>query len=357
MNEIERYKVRPEQTIRELLECIDRNATGLALVIDSDGRLIDTITDGDVRRAILQDLQLDLAVTELLARKASERPQPITAPVSSSEAELLHLMNAHWLRHIPQIDEHGRVAKVALLSDLVRDAELPLTAMIMAGGFGTRLRPLTYEMPKTMLPVGDQPVLEHIVDQLRKAGIRHLNVATHYKHEAITEHFGDGERFGVQIEYVQEDTPLGTAGALGLVKWPNQPMLVMNGDILTRVDFGAMLDYHREQRSDLTVGVREYHVIVPFGVMETDGDATVRRVREKPTFKHFVNAGVYLLDPSVRRLVPSGRQYDMTDLINDAVASDRRVVCFPIREYWLDIGQTADYERAQADHPAENRAS
>jgi dTDP-glucose pyrophosphorylase/CBS domain-containing protein len=357
MSEIDRYRIRPEQTVRELLECIDRNATGLALVLDEADRLIDTITDGDIRRAILQSVRLDLPVHAMLERKREPGRTPITAPVDATDAELLELMTEHSLRHVPQVDADGRVVKVALLSALVLDAELPLTAVVMAGGLGTRLRPLTQDLPKPMLPVGDRPVLAHIMGQLRKAGIRHVNVATHYKPETITDHFGDGSRFGVDIDYVQEDTPLGTAGALRLVEWSDQPLLVMNGDILTRVDFGSMLQFHREHQAQLTVAVRDYHVVVPFGVMETDGGAVVRRVQEKPTFSHFVNAGIYLVDPSLRQLLPEGRRYDMTELINDAVTGGHRVVCFPIREYWLDIGQMSDYERAQADHRPEDLAS
>jgi NDP-sugar pyrophosphorylase family protein len=218
----------------------------------------------------------------------------------------------------------------------------------MAGGFGTRLMPLTDGTPKPMLPVGDRPLLAHIVGQLRAAGIRQLNVTTHYKADAISEHFGNGQDYGVDIRYVHEDMPLGTAGALALVEATDQPLLVMNGDILTRVDFGAMLDFHRHHAADMTVGVRQYQFKVPYGVVETDG-VMVMGVSEKPTVSNFINAGLYLINPDVQRMVPPACRFDMTELIHLAIARGLRVVCFPIREYWLDIGQLTDYERAQID--------
>jgi dTDP-glucose pyrophosphorylase/CBS domain-containing protein len=341
--------VSPSISIRELLERIDRAAIGIALVVDQDDRLIDTITDGDVRRAILAALDVSLPVQRLIDTKdRGSLAAPLTSPVGSSDAELLHLMRAFSVRHIPLVDHRGRVVDVALLSDLVKEPDRPLTAVVMAGGFGTRLRPLTDDVPKPMLPIGDRPLLAHIIGQLRAAGIRQLNVTTHYKADAISDHFGNGEHFGVDIRYVHEDLPLGTAGALALVEATDQPLLVMNGDILTRVDFGAMHDFHRQHGADMTVGVRQYQIKVPYGVVETDA-VVVTGVSEKPTISHFINAGLYLINPDVRTLVPDGRRFDMTDLIHEAIARGRRVVCFPIREYWLDIGQMTDYERAQID--------
>ncbi|MGH9371981.1 MAG: nucleotidyltransferase family protein, partial [Vicinamibacterales bacterium] len=322
---------------------------GIALVVDRDGRLIDTITDGDVRRAILASVDVTLPVQRLLdAKDRGNLPAPVTAAVGTPELELLHVMNSFGLRHIPLVDDRGRVADLALLSDLAKESELPLTAVVMAGGFGTRLRPLTETVPKPMLPVGDRPLLAHIIGQLRQAGIRQLNVTTHYKADAISEHFGDGQDFGINIRYVHEDLPLGTAGALALVDAPDQPLLVMNGDILTRVDFGALHEFHRQQRADMTVGVRQYELKVPYGIVETDG-TMVTGLAEKPTISHFINAGLYLINPDVRTLVPPGERFDMTDLIHAVIARGRRVACFPIREYWIDIGQMTDYERAQLD--------
>jgi NDP-sugar pyrophosphorylase family protein len=206
--------------------------------------------------------------------------------------------------------------------------------------------PLTKDLPKPMLPVGNKPLMEILVQQLRDAGIRRLNITVHHQPEKIIEHFGDGREFGVDITYATEDRPLGTAGALGMIEAPQETVLVVNGDILTGLDFRAMLAYHREQRADLTVAVQRYEVQVPYGVIECEG-AFVRRLAEKPVLGFVVNAGIYLLEPSVHRLIPTGERYDMTELIQRLLDEGRPVAPFPIREYWLDIGQHADYERAQ----------
>jgi NDP-sugar pyrophosphorylase family protein len=191
-------------------------------------------------------------------------------------------------------------------------------------------------------------LLELIVEQLRDAGIRQVNVATHYKGDVISEHFRDGQDFGVDIRYVKEDQPLGTVGALSLLEESEEPLLVINGDILTRVDFRAMLHFHREHKADLTVAVRQYELNVPYGVVDTDGVA-VRGILEKPVVKQFINAGIYLLNPAVRLMIPNGQPYDIPELIQRLLKENGTVVCFPIREYWLDIGKADQYDQAKSD--------
>lgn len=347
---IDSLVVKPSTPIREVMNCIDRNAKGIALVVDDDRHLIATVTDGDVRRGILAGIDLDLPVQKLVDQKAgSQDGVPTTVHSGTPMAEILHLMSQHTLRQIPIVDDDGRLVDLASLGDVVKEYELPLMrAVIMAGGYGTRLLPLTSQIPKPMLPVGDRPLLEIIVDQLKEAGIRQVNVATHYKSEAISEHFKNGEDFGVDIRYVREDQPLGTAGALSLLEESDAPLLVMNGDILTRMDFRAMLDFHREHKAELTIGVREYEFRVPYGVVETDG-VTVKGISEKPIIRQFINAGIYLLNPAVRKLIPNGQPYDIPDLIQLLIKNGRGVVCFPICEYWLDIGKSDDYNQAKLD--------
>lgn len=349
MSKLAQLVVSPDSCIREVLECIGRGAQGIALVLDDERHLIATVTDGDVRRAILAGTDLELSVRELLVqRDPSFHSGPVTAPAGTPDAALLHLMSETSLRQIPLVDDEGRIVNIALLSELVKEYELPLRAIVMAGGYGTRLRPLTDELPKPMLPVGDRPLLEIIVKGLKEAGIRQVNVATHYKGEMIAEHFKDGQDFGVDIRYVEEDQPLGTAGALSLLEESDQPLLVINGDILTRVDFRAMLNFHREHNADLTVAVRQYEFRVPYGVIDTDGVA-VTGISEKPLVRQFINAGIYLLNPAIRRLVPNGQHYDIPDLIERLLQEGRPVVCFPIREYWLDIGKSDHYDQAKVD--------
>lgn len=349
MTELASLVVSAKNSIREVMECIDRSARGIALVLDNDRHLIGTVTDGDIRRAILAGLDLDLPINHLLdERQPAFASGAITARAGTDDTTLLHIMAETSVRHVPLVDENDCVVDVAFLSELVKEYELPLRAVVMAGGYGTRLRPLTDDVPKPMLPVGDRPLLELIVEQLRQAGIRQVNVATHYKSDVISEHFKNGEAFGVDIRYVKEDQPLGTAGALSLIEEKEEPLLVINGDILTRVDFRSMLNFHREHKAELTIGVRQYEFRVPYGVVDTDG-VSVKGISEKPVVRQFINAGIYLLNPSVRRVIPNDRPYDIPELIDHLLAKEHRVVCFPIREYWLDIGKADHYDQAKAD--------
>lgn len=346
---IETHLLHEGATVREAMECIDRNMRGIALVV-AGRKLVGTITDGDIRRAMLADLSLDAPVSVLLERQKElhePRPMPLTAPFGSAPAELIAIMRRYDVRQVPLVDDKGEVQDLALLDELVDVEGPPLRAVVMAGGFGTRLGELTRETPKPMLPVGDRPLLERIIEQLRDAGIGHVNLTTHYRAEEIAAYFGNGENLGVEIEYVSEDQPLGTAGALGLID-SDRPILVMNGDILTRVDFKAMHRFHEEHVADMTIAVRPYEARVPYGLVEIDG-SRILSIAEKPLARGFVNAGIYLINPDVCRLVSPGESLDMPQLIDRLLGDSRQVVGFPLREYWLDIGRIADYEQALSD--------
>jgi dTDP-glucose pyrophosphorylase/CBS domain-containing protein len=338
--------VSPETTLRQVMERINVTLRSIALVVDADRRLLGTITDGDVRRALLSDARLDFRVSELL--RGREQARPITAPVGSEPAFLLRLMRVHSVRQVPLLDGDGRVVDLVAQGDLIPDSAQPLQAMIMAGGNGMRLRPLTEDTPKPMLPVGGRPLMEIIVERLRRAGIKRVHVATHYKTEKIMDYFGDGDDFGVEMDYVTEDRPMGTAGAIGMIPEPTATMLVINGDILTDVDLNAMLAFHRNHAAALTVAVRKYDMSVPYGVLECDGPR-VRSVAEKPVVNFFVSAGIYLLEPVAHTFVGDDERTDMTDLIRRLLDSGRTVVNFPLLEYWIDIGQPDDYLQAQND--------
>lgn len=349
--DIQHLFVTPENSLREAMMCIDQNAQGIALVTAQSGSLLATITDGDIRRAVLAGTDLDSPISTILLSKAqSVYPKPITARVGTPIDDLVKLMRKHVVHQIPLLDENEHVVALFSTNSLLKqtDAPAPMEAVVMAGGFGKRLRPLTLDIPKPMLPIGDRPLLQHIIEQLQTSGVKEVNITTHYKPEKITEHFGNGQKFGVNITYVSEDTPLGTAGALGLLTNLESPLLVINGDILTSTDFRAMYAYHQQYNADLTVAVRQYEVKVPYGVVECSG-ARVTQLREKPTYSFFVNAGIYLLQPEVRQFIPDFRRYDMTDLINALLQANKTVINFPVIEYWLDIGCHTDYEQAQKD--------
>jgi dTDP-glucose pyrophosphorylase/CBS domain-containing protein len=339
---IERVLVAPQAPIAEAISRLDRAGTGALLLCEADRKLYGILTDGDIRRAILRRVPFDRPCGTIASR------DPVIASLDAPEAEMLRLMDDFDVNHLPLVDADGQIAGLLLRSDLVTLSRPPLSAVIMAGGYGTRLLPLTEHVPKPMLLVGNRPLLELIIEQLRRAGIHRVNITTHYRSEMITNHFGDGHAFGVELHYVTEELPLGTAGGLKLMEDFDGPLLVVNGDILTGVNFRDMLDYHRMHGADVTVGVRPYDLQLPYGVVECSGPY-IRDLREKPQLSFLVNAGIYLLEPSVYRYIPNGQRFDMTDLIRQLLQEGRPVVSFPIVEYWLDIGQHADYEQAQED--------
>ncbi|MDP2599159.1 MAG: nucleotidyltransferase family protein, partial [Deltaproteobacteria bacterium] len=282
------------------------------------------------------------------AKTGTPYEKALTAPIGLNRQIYLDLLKERLLSHIPITNNEGQIVGLVTSDEFIVDSVLDLHAVVMAGGLGTRLMPLTEHTPKPMLRVGEKPLLEIIVDQLRQAGIQKVNVTTHHHSEKIKEHFGNGYNFGVDISYVSEERPLGTAGALSLLEQSGQTMLIINGDILTDVDFRAMHNFHKEHDADLTVAVRSYEMEVPYGVIESNG-VVVREVREKPRISWMVNAGIYLLEPHVQRLVPTGQSFNMTDLIQQLLEENLNVISFPIHEYWLDIGAHAEYKKAQEE--------
>ena len=366
MMEIENFTIPLTCTLREVLECIGKNAKGLALLVDEVGCLITTVTDGDLRRAILADIHLDEHATVLVERKEKAgRLAAVVADEGTSASDLLSLMEEHSIRQIPIVDKDKRVVSITfrdvLYSQKVLPDDLPLPpvidspredlgvdAVIMAGGFGKRLYPLTDKMPKPMLPVGDRPMLELIVEQVRSAGIRKIYITTHFMPEVIQAHFGDGAKWDVEIEYVHEETPLGTGGALGLLPVTERTLLMMNGDILTHVDLPQLVRSHQKSGRAMTVGVRQFDMKVPYGVVRCSDDV-LERIEEKPIVPFLVNAGIYVVGPEVRNYVEHGQRIDIPDLVHLAIDEGTEVTAYPIVEYWLDIGQMDDYRRAQVD--------
>ena len=347
--ELQSLFISPDHSIRTAMACIDRGLCGIALVVGQENHLLGTITDGDMRRAVLAGTDLESPVSLILASKISTLyPKPVTAQLGAKQETLVELLHKNVLRQLPILDNDGSVVDLVMIDDLIPTHDLPLQAVIMAGGMGMRLRPLTEDLPKPMLPVGGKPLMELLIEQLRQVGIRRVNVTTHYKPEKISDHFGDGSAYGVELNYVNEDKPLGTGGALGLIAAPTEPILVINGDILTKVDFRAMLAYHQEHRAIMTVAVKQYDIKVPYGVIECEG-SRICSLKEKPQMHFLVNAGVYLLEPKVYEFIPNGEHFNMTDLIQRLLDSNHTVISFPIIEYWLDIGQLADYKQAQND--------
>ncbi len=335
-------------SIHEAIAIMDRTRIGLVMVVSAQGRLRGTITDGDVRRLLLGRVDLESTVEQILERKkGTPYERPITAPAGTGREACFHLLEEHSLHHLPIVDEDGRAVGLVTLDEFASTHNSGVEAVIMAGGKGTRLRPLTDDIPKPMLPVSDRPLLEIMIEQLKNVGIGRVHLAANHQSDKITEHFGDGSGFGIDISYVDEDRPLGTAGALGLIERPKDTLLVVNGDILTDLDFRAFMAFHREHEADLTVAVRQYDLKLPYGVVECEG-AQVRGLDEKPVHQYFVNAGIYLLEPVVYDYIEPPDPLDMTDLIQRLLDSGRPVASFPVREYWLDIGEHDQYQEARA---------
>ena len=337
---LRRVCIAPQAPISDAIAQLNEAGTGALLETDADGKLCGLITDGDIRRAVIRRRPLNDSCDSIATREPVRASHPISA------AEALHLMNEQDIHQLPLVDAEGRVVELVLRKDLVPARQHDLKAVVMAGGYGKRLLPLTEKVPKPMLPVGERPLLELILQQLRRAGIQDVNVTTHYLPDSIFGHFGNGEHFGVRLNYSREEHPLGTAGGLRLMPRPLGTFLVINGDILTGVPFQQMLQYHRSHRAVLTVGVRKYDMQVPFGVVDCD-DVRITSIEEKPCLSYFINAGTYLLEPAAWDRIPGGQQFDMTDLIRVLLESGETVVGFPIMEYWIDVGRHEDYIKAQ----------
>ncbi len=331
-------------TLGEAIRVIESGALQIGLVVDAERRLVGTITDGDLRRAFLRGLSLDSGLDGVT------NPDPVTAGPNDEPAATLRRMTEAGIHRVPRIDAGGRVTGLVLREDLATPSRLDNWVVLMAGGLGLRLRPMTEFTPKPLLKVGRKPLLENTLETLAAAGFRTVFISVNYLAEKIRAHFGDGGRWGVTIRYLEETEPLGTAGALGLLPTPpTRPFIVMNGDLLTNIDYRSLIDYHHDQGAAATLCVREYDFQVPFGVVRLDGQR-VAGIVEKPSQSMYVNAGIYVLDPRMLDLMAAGRPADMPDLVARAIERRWEVAAFPVREYWLDIGRVDDFLRAEAEY-------
>ena len=335
--------ISPETTLREALSRIDSSGAQLAIVIDSKGRLRGTLSDGDIRRALLRDVDLSITTAEIMNSK------PIVADAACPRQEVLALMRSNVLHHIPLVDEDGVVLQVITLDELTGIVKHPNWVVLMAGGLGTRLLPLTEDCPKPMLHVGTKPILESILEGFVDQGFCNFYISVNYLAEAIMDYFGDGSRWGASIRYLHEDKRLGTAGALSLLpEAPQEPFFVMNGDLMTRTRFDSMLQFHIEHGVSATMAVREYELEIPYGVVQLNG-SRIQGIDEKPVQKFFVNAGIYLLSPDVLDQIPKREYLDMPILFDHLMSAGKSADAFLLREYWIDIGRIEEFERAKID--------
>lgn len=335
--------ISPSTTLRDAIACIDGSGLQLALVLDSYGRLSGVLSDGDVRRAILRGCDLSQPTSEVMNR------HPTTALATTTSTELLAIMRRKVLHHIPLLNTDLVVVGLATLDALTGVLERPNWVVLMAGGIGSRLMPLTENCPKPMLRIGGKPILESILDSFIEQGFRHFYFSVNYMAHAVRDYFGDGSQWGVSIRYLHEDRRLGTAGALSLLpELPQFPLIVMNGDVLTRARFDNMLNFHTEHGAVGTMAVREYDFQVPYGVVQLNG-SSIASIEEKPVHRFFVSAGIYALSPEAVHQIPNEAFFDMPTLFERLLAAGHTTSAYPLREYWMDIGRHEEFERAQRE--------
>ena len=344
MKDFRKSCISADATVREAMATLENGGYQIALMTDGDGRLVGVITDGDARRGLIREVGLDAPA------RAIANPNPVTAPVAMGREARMALMRQRSIRQLPLIDGGGRLVGIEAYEQLAR-GDGRNWVVLMAGGLGERLRPLTEKTPKPLLEVGGRPLLETTIRTLISQGFWRIFLSVNYRADMIADHFGDGSAFGGEIHYLREDARLGTAGALGLLpSVPEEPIIVMNGDLLTALDFRAFIDFHNAHGGAATIAVREHKVQIPYGVADIDGEY-ITEIREKPTHTWFINAGIYVLQPSALALIGSGETVDMPTVLHRLVERGEKVAAYPITEYWLDIGRMEDFERALADFP------
>lgn len=333
----------PTLPIIETMRLIDETALQIAIVVDEDDLLLGTVTDGDIRRAILQGSDLNEPVEKIMNKR------PTTFRANEIKADMLVAMRLLKLTRIPIVDAQNRVVGLQILDSLLKPPSQDNPVILMAGGLGTRLGQLTRDCPKPLLNVGGKPVLQTILESFIEYGFHNFYLSVNYKAEMIEDFFGDGSRWNVDISYLHEGKKLGTAGALSLLPGKSAlPMVVMNSDILTKINFQQLLEFHAEHRATATMCVHKYDLQIPYGVVNVEKNR-LTHITEKPIQSFFINAGIYVLEPKVLEFIPANTFFDMPSLFEILLQKKLESTVFPLREYWLDIGHMTDFERAQGE--------
>ena len=344
MNNWKKVILKPSNTMSKALEVLEAEGLGIIMVVDNHNKLLGTVTDGDIRRALMQQKGANTLLEDIM------RKNPITISVKHTQEQVISIMKQERILQLPVVDELGVIVDLEMITNALDVEKRENIVFLMAGGFGTRLQPLTDNTPKPLLMIGDKPILEIILNQFIESGFHNFIISTHYKAIMLHEYFGDGSKWGINIEYVYEESPIGTAGALGLLQKniTNLPILVMNGDLLTKVDFESFLNFHNTNTGIASICVREYDMQVPYGVVNSSNHKLTGIV-EKPINKYFVNAGIYIINPSLLESLDGKTYLDMPDLLQRQVNKNFEVNVFPLHEYWLDIGHLENLQQAQRD--------
>lgn len=345
-DDINKIIVPPDYTIRQAMKAMDSSAMETILVVDGDKRLIGLLSDGDIRRALLNDASLDEHISKIMN-------QNFTAiSYKTPLKDIVKLMKRHYFKQMPLVDENRKVVDIVLLKDIIAEKTRDNFVILMAGGLGSRLRPLTNEIPKPMLKIGDKPILEIIINQFKNHGFKNFIISINYLADIVEGYFGDGSSLDVNIQYVRETKRLGTAGCLKMVQDSlDKPFFVMNGDLLTKLDLDDMMKFHTANGFDMTIGMRMHEYQIPYGVINIDGNS-VLDIIEKPVNQCVINAGIYCLNPWLIDYIPENEYFDITSLVELCINSKGKVGGYHIKDYWMDIGQIEDYNKANMDYEA-----
>jgi len=343
MNSIKNIIVNQNISIRDALKIIDKNSKQICLIVENE-KLIGTLTDGDIRRGLLNGLDLDSSIKSIIFTK------PTTCRIEDSKEKILKLALTNQLQQIPVLDNKGGLVGLRVVDELLKPKVRLNSVVLMAGGLGARLMPLTEDIPKPMLEVGGKPILQTIVEGFANHGFTNITMCLGYRPNVVKNFFKDGKEFGVHIDYIIEEKRMGTAGALSLIKKKfNEPIFVMNGDLLTKIDYGKVIDFHKNNNSKATMCVSKYDVKVPYGVINIS-NKEITSIQEKPIHSFFVNTGIYLIEPECIDIIPKGEYYDMTTLFEQLIAKNVKTISFPLSDYWLDIGRMEDFKKANYEY-------
>ena len=337
--------LKPESTITNAIESLNESEYGIVLITNKNQNLIGTLTDGDIRRALIKYIPLNTQIKDIMFK------QPHTANYKTGSEKLLEILYKNNIMQIPLIDENNKLVGIKTLKKLTKKIKYDNPIFIMAGGLGKRLIPLTEKIPKPMLEIGGKPLLEKTIEQFINSGFHNFYISTFYKSNIIKEYFKNGEKWNVSIEYIEELKPLGTAGALSLLPYKKfkSPIIMINGDLITDLDINNLLSYHNQEKNIITIGAKKYDIQVPYGVIETEG-SQVKSIIEKPIHSFFINAGIYVINPQIIKTLNAVNSIDMPDWIKQLIGEKININIFPIHEYWLDIGERSQYEKAKLEN-------
>lgn len=343
MNIVDKHIIHQEQSVRDALIKLDHLASDAILfVVDENNRLLGSLTDGDLRRGFIKGLGFDNTLIEFI------QSDPKYILENEYSLDKLAVFKQRNFKIIPILNSNRKIVDV--LNFRIKSTLIPADAVLMAGGEGKRLRPLTENTPKPLLRVGDKPIIEYNIDRLKKVGVKTINLSINYLGDQLVDYFGDGSPKDINIKYVREDKPLGTIGSVLLVdQFNHDDIIVMNSDLLTNIDFGDFFKTFKDSDADMAVAATSYHVDVPYAVLEVNESNTVRSLKEKPRYTYYSNAGIYILKKSMLNMIPKGEFFDITDLMDRIIEMNLKLITYPINGYWLDIGKHEDFKKAQED--------